>query len=135
MQITSTPASPALASSLTGQNGASHTAQNTGSAPPPRDVSQSEMVIFQNFETPTKANPQSVVQAQIEDAEVKLEAQDKAAAARLSEQHAEAAARTKSIMGMLPADPSEVTKLMSALAAATSAEAIADIKLNAQPVT
>lgn len=86
------------------------------------------------FEIPTKADPQSVVQAQIEDTETLPDTQAEAAAAREAEQKAEAAARTKSIMGMLPADPSEVTKLMSALAAATSAEAIADIKLDAQPV-
>lgn len=90
---------------------------NLQKSQPPLGESQ-----LQVFRTPVKANPQSVVQAQIKDEEV--------ASSRDTDI---AAARRKSIMGMLPANPSVVTKLMSALAAATSAEAIADIKLDAQP--
>ena len=74
--------------------------------------------ILQNLDDPVKATPQSIVQAQIN---------------QTDEDAQTAAARQKSILGMMPAAPSEMTKLMSALTAATSAEAIADIKLNARP--
>jgi hypothetical protein len=123
------------------QNLASPTLAQPAQTPSPPSVPKATTpkpeathVIFKAFEVPTKADPQSVVQAQIEEAETLPDAEADIVAAREAEQQAQAAARTKSIMGMLPADPSEVTKLMSALAAATSAEAIADIKLDAQPV-
>jgi hypothetical protein len=127
MQVIPNLASPALAP------------PTTTASPQPIPVSTAAthdaiQPISQSFEIPAKADPQSVVQAQIEDTEILPDIEAQTAAAREADRQAEAAARTKSIMGLLPADPSEVTKLMSALAAATSAEAIADIKLDVQPV-
>jgi hypothetical protein len=129
MQVVSSMISPAQAVPKTPQISQQDVALTH--APPVAD--QTSKVIFQNFDTPTRATPQSVVQAQIQDMKTQPSIEQNVAGEHALEQQAQAAARRKSIMEMLPTSPTEVTKLMSALAAATSAEAIADIKLDALP--